>query len=98
MHGAVNCDEGDCVVESGHVLAQSNVWEMRSEKQMAAWRMKRGREGGGTTDDEPTYNIHHFRCLYVHPLYFTPHSQTGNETGRRQEEGYIMIVSKLFAN
>ena len=37
------------VVESEHVLAQSNVWVMRSEKQMAALRMV----GGGTSDDEP---------------------------------------------
>lgn len=58
-------------VESGHVLAESNVWEMRSEKQMAALRMEGGREGGGTSDDEPSYNIYHLCCLYVHHLYFT---------------------------
>lgn len=31
--------------ESEHVLAQSNVWEMRSEKQMAALRMEGGKRG-----------------------------------------------------
>lgn len=34
------------VVESEHVLAESNVWEMRSEKQMAALRMEGGRKKG----------------------------------------------------
>lgn len=33
--------------ESEHVLAQESVWERRSEKQMAAFRMKGGRKGGG---------------------------------------------------
>lgn len=57
--------------ESEHVLAQSNVWEMRSEKQMAALRMEGGSKGGGTSDDEPTFNIYHLCCLSVHPLFYT---------------------------
>lgn len=40
------------VGESEHVLAWSNVWEMRSEQQMAGLRMEGGREGGGKSDDE----------------------------------------------
>lgn len=70
MYGAVSAMRVS-VVESEHVLVQSNVWEMRSEKQMAALRMEGGKKGGGTSDDEPTYSIYHLCCLYVHPLYFT---------------------------
>lgn len=35
------------MLESKHLLAQSNVWERRSETQMAALRMAGGRKGGG---------------------------------------------------
>lgn len=56
--------------KSEHVLAQSNVWEMKSEKQMAALRMERGREGGGKSD-ESKYNMDDLCCQYARPLYFT---------------------------
>lgn len=55
------------VAESEHVLAQSNVWEIRCEKQMAALKTERAREGGVKSDDEPNYNIYHLCCLCAHP-------------------------------
>lgn len=68
MHGTVRAMRTS-VVESEHVLAQSNVWEMRSEKQMAALRMGVGRKGGGTSDDEPTYKIYHLCCQNIHQFH-----------------------------
>lgn len=59
-------------VESEHVLAQSNVWEMRSEKQMAALRMKGEGRGGGMSDDKATNNIHHLCCPLLHSFIQPP--------------------------
>lgn len=47
------------MLESECVLAQPNVWERRSEEQMAALRME-------TSDDEPAFN-YHSHCLCAHP-------------------------------
>lgn len=55
------------VAESEHVLAQSNVWEIGCEKQMAALKTERAREGGVKSDDEPKYNIYHLCWLCAHP-------------------------------
>lgn len=46
MHRAVSAMRVR-VLESEHLLAQSNVWERRSETQMAALRTEGGRKGGG---------------------------------------------------
>lgn len=59
MYSAVSVMRGS-VGESEHVLAQSNVWEIRGEKQMAALKIEGGREEGGKSDDEPKYNINHY--------------------------------------
>lgn len=95
------------VGESEHVLAQSNVWEIRNEKQMAALKIERGREGGGKSDDEPKYNIYHLFCLCARPLnydYFIhPGTERKEEGGRAEDKkriyNYLCIaVNFIFQN
>lgn len=74
MSGAVNAKRAS-VVESEHVLAQSNVWEMRSEKQAAALRM----EGGGTSDDELTCCAAFIICAAIMFILSTSLSPTQPE-------------------
>ena len=59
------------VGKTEHVHAQSNVWEIKREKQMAALKMKGRGKGGGKRDDEPKYNINDLCCVYAHPFHFT---------------------------
>lgn len=59
------------VGECEHVLAQSNVWEMKSEKQMAALRMggvEEDREEGRVMMSQPTKSI---TCAASMFIYFT---------------------------
>lgn len=70
------------VLEREHVLAQSNVWERRSEKQMAALRMEGGRKGGGRVMmNQPTTIICAARVFILSTSLFHPPSREEMEWG-----------------
>ncbi|KAI9520447.1 hypothetical protein NQZ68_017147 [Dissostichus eleginoides] len=61
---------------------------MRSERQMDAWRMEE-RKGGGRSDDEPTYNIHHL----CRPVFILANSLHPGER-KWSEDSTISLLSE----